>query len=91
MKLGIILLLLQTNGQDHRLRNIDCGYSLEPPRTHNLCFVQKYEKYQNFLSENFDFLVVFVRRGAENVLIVPRMSLSTICVLVWVRSYSRIQ
>ena len=26
--------------------------------THNLCFEQKYEKYQNFLSENFIFLVV---------------------------------
>ena len=26
--------------------------------THNLCFVQKYEKYQNFLAENFHFLVV---------------------------------
>ena len=26
--------------------------------THNLCFEQKYEKYQNFLSENFFFLVV---------------------------------
>ena len=46
-------------------KNIDCGYSLEPPRrggstdyTHNLCFEQKYEKYQNFLSENFHFLVV---------------------------------
>ena len=25
---------------------------------HNLCFGQKYEKYQNFLSENFHFLVV---------------------------------
>ena len=33
-------------------QNIDCGYSLEPPRrgeavltsTHNLCFEQKYEK-----------------------------------------------
>ena len=23
--------------------------------THNLCFEQKYEKYQNFLSENFVF------------------------------------
>ena len=23
--------------------------------THNLCFEQKYEKYQNFLSENFHF------------------------------------
>ena len=27
-------------------------------RTHNLCFEQKYEKYQNFLSENFPSLVV---------------------------------
>ena len=26
--------------------------------THNLCFAQKYEKYQNFLSENFQFLEV---------------------------------
>ena len=26
--------------------------------THNLCFEQKYEKYQNFLSENFMFLEV---------------------------------
>ena len=26
--------------------------------THNLCFEQKYEKYQNFLSEHFHFLVV---------------------------------
>ena len=25
--------------------------------THNLCFEQKYEKYQIFLSENFHFLV----------------------------------
>ena len=26
--------------------------------THNLCLDQKYEKYQNVLSENFHFLVV---------------------------------
>ena len=45
-------------------QNIDCGYSLEPPRRggsneySNLCFEQKYETYQNFLSENFHFLVV---------------------------------
>ena len=26
--------------------------------THNLCFEQKYKKYQIFLSENFPFLVV---------------------------------
>ena len=40
------------------LKTIDCGYSYEPPprvltSIHNLCFEQKYEKYQNFLSENF--------------------------------------
>ena len=48
------------------LKNIDSGYSLEPPHlieavltgTHNLCFEQKQEKYQNFLSENFHILVV---------------------------------
>ena len=27
-------------------------------RIQNLCFEQKYEKYQNFLSENFQFLEV---------------------------------
>ena len=26
--------------------------------THDLCFDQKYVKYENFLSENFHFLVV---------------------------------
>ena len=26
--------------------------------THNLCVEQKYEKYQSFLSENFQFLEV---------------------------------
>ena len=26
--------------------------------THNLCFEHKYEKYQNFLSETFHFLLV---------------------------------
>ena len=26
--------------------------------THNLCFEQKFEKYQSFLSENFQFLEV---------------------------------
>ena len=37
------------------LKNIDCGYSLESPSTHNLCFKQKYEKISDFLSENFNF------------------------------------
>ena len=46
------------------LKNIDNGYSLEPPRRggskspHNLCFEQKYAKHQNFLSENFHFFWV---------------------------------
>ena len=40
---------------------MDCGYSLEPPHLggsneyHNLCFEQKYEKYQKFSSESFQF------------------------------------
>ena len=42
-------------------QNIDCGYSLEPPHRggsieyQQLCFEQKYEKYQNFSSEYFHF------------------------------------
>ena len=38
-------------------QNIDCGYSLEPPRRggsnayHNLRFEQKYEKYQVFIGK----------------------------------------
>ena len=47
-------------------QNIDCGYSLEPPRlgeavltsTHNLCFERKNEKISDFFSENLHFLVV---------------------------------
>ena len=46
-----------------RLKNIDCGYSLEPPRrgeavltsTHDLCFEQEYEKYQIFYLKTFSF------------------------------------
>ena len=42
-------------------QNIDCGYSLEPPRGggsneyQNLCFEQTYEKYQNFYLKIFNF------------------------------------
>ena len=45
-------------------KNIVCGYSLEPPRWGGsneyprTVFEQKYEKYQNFFSENFQFLEV---------------------------------
>ena len=46
------------------LNNIDCGYSLEPPRRGGSneypqsMFEQKCEKQQSFLSENFQFLEV---------------------------------
>ena len=39
------------------VQNIDCGYSLVQCG-YNLCFEQKYEKYQRFLSENYQFLEV---------------------------------
>ena len=45
-------------------QNIDCGYSLETPRRggsneyHNICLEQKYEKYQGFYLNLFQFLVV---------------------------------
>ena len=45
-------------------KNVECRYLLEPARrvgsssTHNLCLKQKYEKYQSFLSEKFQFLEV---------------------------------
>ena len=45
-------------------QNKDCGYSLEPPRRGGSneypqsSFEQKYEKYQSFLSENFQVLEV---------------------------------
>ena len=42
------------------LENIDCGYSVLAEavlmRTDRLCFEQKYEKSESFLSENFQFL-----------------------------------
>ena len=43
------------------LKNVDCMYSLEQPltSTHNLCFEEKYENYQKFLSENFHIFNIF--------------------------------
>ena len=35
--------------------------------THNLCFEQKYEKYKNFLSEHFHFLVVKFSKYLDSV------------------------
>ena len=43
------------------ITNIGCGYSLEPPRRggsneyHNLCFDQKFKKYQTFYLKFFLF------------------------------------
>ena len=42
-------------------KNIDCGYSLEPPGrgfVPTIYFEQKYEKISDFLSGNFQFLLV---------------------------------
>ena len=58
--------------------------------THNLCFEQKYEKISEFLSENFQFLVVkfsiylnrhvFVMNSLDGTLHMPRMiGICTVC------------
>ena len=51
------------------LKNIDCGYSLEPPHRggsneyHNLYYEQKYEKYQIFFYlKFFQFLEVKLKK-----------------------------
>ena len=51
VKLGFtgVYIIFHISAQKHRLWG---------PSTHNLCFEQKYEKYQDFLSENFNFWVV---------------------------------
>ena len=51
VKLGFIgvYIIFHISAQKHRL----CA-------SHNLCFEQKYEKYQSFLSENYQFLDVNV-------------------------------
>ena len=43
-------------------KNIDCGYSFEPPRQRRsneypLCFQQKYEKISEFLPEKIQFFL----------------------------------
>ena len=46
--------------------------------THNLCFEQKYEKYQNILSENLSFLVVnFSVYLNRRVFVLPRQSVQS--------------
>ena len=55
VKLGLtgVYIILLIVAQNHRLWILVRTAS---PSTHNLCFEQKYEKYQSFLSENFQFL-----------------------------------
>ena len=57
VKLGFtgVYIIFLISAQKYRLWVL--GYAVLTG-THNLCFEQKYEKYQNFLSENFQFLVV---------------------------------
>ena len=56
VKLGFtgVYIIFLIFAQKHRLWVLEAVLT----STHNLCFEQKYEKYQNFLSENFPFLVV---------------------------------
>ena len=46
------------SAQKHRLWVLVRTAEAVLTSTHNLCFEQKYEKYQMFLSENFPFLEV---------------------------------
>ena len=57
VKLGFtgVYIIFLISAQKHRLWVLVRTASSS---THNLCFEQKYEKYQSFLSENFQFLEV---------------------------------
>ena len=46
----IIIIIIIISAKKHRL-----WYAFKPPSTHNQCLEQKYEEYQNFLSDNFHF------------------------------------
>ena len=51
--------------------------------THNLCCEQKYEKYQNFLSENFHFLVVkFLVYLNRHVLVMLLLNVTLLLLLI---------
>ena len=55
VKLGFtgVYIIFLISAQKHSLRVLVRTASAVLTSTHNLCFEQKYEKYQNFLSENF--------------------------------------
>ena len=59
VKLGFtgVYIIFLISAQKHRLWVLVRTASVLTS-THNLCFEQKYEKYQNFLIENFHFFVV---------------------------------
>ena len=69
------------------LKSIDCGYSLEPPQyrlieavltsTHNLCFEQKYENYQNFYLKNIHFFLLVKFSVCLNRLVFVMLKLPT--------------
>ena len=60
VKLGFtgVYTIFLISAQKHRLWVLIRTAEAVLTSTHNLCFEQKYEKYQNILSENFQFLVV---------------------------------
>ena len=60
VKLGFtgVYIIFLISAQKHRLWVLVRTAEAVLTSTHNLCFEQKYEKYQNFLSKNFQFLVV---------------------------------
>ena len=60
VKLGFpgVYIIFLISAQKHRLWVLVRTAEAVLTSTHNLCFKQKYEKYQGFLSENFQFLEV---------------------------------
>ena len=56
VKLGFtgVYITFLISAQKHRLWVLEAV----PTSTHNLCFEQKHENYQNFSYENFHFLVI---------------------------------
>ena len=60
VKLGFteVYIIFLISAQKHKLWVLVRTAEAVLTSTHNLCFEQKYEEYQNFLSENFHFLEV---------------------------------
>ena len=70
-------------------KNIDCGYSLESPcqggsnKYPESVFQAEIRKYQNFLSENFHFLVVKFSVYLNRRVFVMIYRMWHICLLIW--------